>query len=1155
AAPRGGAAAAGRRRHSLPSFGQARVLLKEDLVGRSAVEVLLQLGALSGSDFGAAWQHFRRAALPQVCSDLIALGRVPEAFDVLSRHGSRFTPDEVMQVFEALPFDLDAEEERRLPHRVVHQAARLAPCRAQLMRWLTTRAELLEARLQAPDAALHLLGTLVASAAPEHCRPAAGQPYCPLAAALAREGAQAFPEARVASGALWCGSPPPLASAGCWARGLPPRGGAAETHGLRLGLQELRGPGAERLAAAKLLDRALAPELVAEEVRAHVGPLCEWSGVSLDDVLGEYVAELADSFALPNGEVRLERAAAVLRCVGSVDHRARGLVGLLQRWGGAEVPPELKPLVDESAAWPACHSRAVREQLALAELQRMLRKYGLGGGCVTYPLYNARLVSHLLSRVDGDAGPLQDALAIIGIFPQHFSRAEALFLCLSHVASAVEGGGAPPEVLQRRADLALGCASSGAERRAAAAYFATYCCDLLGEWACAIQSGQAGATRGQAAALKSCSSALCALAIGLSHSVLLAPEDAAGDDPRRDAGDGAFDLFARLRGLHDEFDLFLDPLDISRGPAEPPQAAGACGPRAERPAVELFRRQAARLLGDAGGDAACGGDGARVTRLLRLGQLLGLAGAHARQLAFLEACPRGLAHLCAALLPRMLECRDAEGLEGLAGFVREALRRICEARPGVWRPAELLLQLAQVEETISGCLCRCPPSDMAALLGLAGDVQLAMETLLSSDLLDAAGRGPAEGTELESLPTAHAHYLGSLLASPAPEASCAAAAPRASVLQKTFVEIPLLIPGATAAQAGLDYLSSTRAAPAAAAVPAGPRAGAAAAGAPRPRALAQLLAALRASECLELAASLLLRHPGSFDGSDLRQLCRDRGTRVLRAGNGVDHQLALAYMGCLDSRDARDMLVSALSYLRTEQLQTEHHRLQRLARLGGDLAVLWGTAKMRDQMARVEIDARWSQCLSVLRVPFDAALLGDRGASLRALTSGRPQPAPEAEAEAEAAAHARALVPRLACATGFDLGAVLRFGRDHGLPEQEVLALWVEVAFAVRSVRSAEARDLQGLVSPALERLPGMVREEILVARRREIVEWASRVEQLLPGGPEGAEALREQHCTLTFDKPQMTPQWDYTLIFLAWNDERFFDWAKQLRDDMQWLP
>eukprot|EP00959_Pyramimonas_sp_CCMP1952_P025678 539338-Pyramimonas_sp.AAC.1 len=39
--------------------------------------------------------------------------------------------------------------------------------------------------------------------------------------------------------------------------------------------------------------------------------------------------------------------------------------------------------------------------------------------------------------------------------------------------------------------------------------------------------------------------------------------------------------------------------------------------------------------------------------------------------------------------------------------------------------------------------------------------------------------------------------------------------------------------------------------------------------------------------------------------------------------------------------------------------------------------------------------------------------------------------------------------------------------------------------------------------------------------------------------------------CTLTYGKPQTTPQWDYTRIFLAWKGERFYEWAKQLRDDI----
>ena len=69
--------------------------------------------------------------------------------------------------------------------------------------------------------------------------------------------------------------------------------------------------------------------------------------------------------------------------------------------------------------------------------------------------------------------------------------------------------------------------------------------------------------------------------------------------------------------------------------------------------------------------------------------------------------------------------------------VQSILRFIAESQHNLQRPAELIFQLSNLEDTIVGCLSFCNDQDIGTLLGLASDVHFAVELLLSSDLIDA----------------------------------------------------------------------------------------------------------------------------------------------------------------------------------------------------------------------------------------------------------------------------------------------------------------------------------------------------------------------------------------------------------------------------------
>ena len=139
---------------------------------------------------------------------------------------------------------------------------------------------------------------------------------------------------------------------------------------------------------------------------------------------------------------------------------------------------------------------------------------------------------HLLSGVENQAS-LCDALAFLKMFPQRFTRTEALFIRLSHIATLAEAG-TSFEVLRHDSLLALSTAPI-TERMVAVWYFACDCSNLLGDWACAIDvcESQDRACRRKelspVAAWKTCSSTLCTLVTEILQDALLETHTSCSD--------------------------------------------------------------------------------------------------------------------------------------------------------------------------------------------------------------------------------------------------------------------------------------------------------------------------------------------------------------------------------------------------------------------------------------------------------------------------------------------------------------------------------------------------------------------------------------------------------------------------------------------------
>jgi len=888
-----------------------------------------------------------------------------------------------------------------------------------------------------------------------------------------------------------------------------------KAHGIRVSLQELRTEGYKQRTVTKLLDRALSPELLLKEVRVHVAPFCAEHGICCDEALQEHVMELAPSLSRTNGQGRLQRAAKLLHCISDVQRRAECLIRLLQHWREAEVPVELRPFVDESESWPSPQRQELRQQLIMLDAQRLLKRYGQSSPDARDTGRNERLVKHLLSH--SEHGPsiqhgiesLKDALSIMSAFPQTFTRAEVLFLSLTHLVAEVVGAeDVSIDALCNDAFDVLNCAGSTFEHVFATRCFAHYCIDQIGDAAACIASSE---SRGFAEPgvssvrqVKAGSSALCAVAVKvLQRAALLQHRGADASQLRIEqwTADSTLELFMRLQRLQQEFDVFVDPTDLPTEHASCTSTVRTVESASTRNATEIFQRHAAPLLKRmvsewrSREDVAAAhsrdqivaatataalqdddvGNGCLLTQLLRLGHLLGLEQWRVHEAVIREAASVGLLPACRSAIEELLQSQSAENSADLVGLVKRLLHNVCEHLKVAHRPTEMIHQLTQLEESVVTCISACPAVDIAPLLELVQDLHFATETLLSSDILDTIVDGQEARSHLQTLPVAHRHHLSCL--------DCADATMQSDgfntdfdIFPNAFSELQCqLIPGPAATKAILDYLSVKHQAESALSLEV---------------VLSNMLELLRPSDCVELSTALMLRHPGSIPKAVLLQVCRDRSSRVMRAGNMVDHQLAAAYLGCLERNNALEVFSSSLSYVRPGKNPMEHQRLLHLLQLGSDLAVLWGDSGLHAKVSQMRVDPKWRRTLLLLDVPFEDARFDIRLWSDRGLQSN---------AREAALVYKQSLLPLLIKASHFNLGLALQYGHDYGVPDKEVVAQWIEVcltmpnsAAAWAAIGSASKPVEQALsaslkepyrlqVPPVLANLPSQVIQDVLL--------------------------------------------------------------------------
>eukprot|EP00929_Paragymnodinium_shiwhaense_P065340 TRINITY_DN32768_c0_g1_i1.p1 TRINITY_DN32768_c0_g1~~TRINITY_DN32768_c0_g1_i1.p1 ORF type:complete len:2619 (+),score=522.37 TRINITY_DN32768_c0_g1_i1:70-7926(+) len=512
--------------------------------------MLAGLGKLSGITFCKVWQCFRRAQLPRLCQVWMAAGWLAETHVAFARHACSFHEDEVLNVVEALPEALDAEQAEALPVWLAKEVMpRLTACfSGRLARWLVSRAERLEqgAGSTGVDSALKLLAPCVA----------AGSSRFGTSCSLGQQ-------ADIARQSIWAGySDIVEALSTCWAALLqagshsdgkiasrskggllpaPPAGRivAATTrqrdcalgqllelfrqllcckylrleHALQISLEDYRevtcddsdGRAGGKQLARMLLGRTGVDEQLREEVAAHVLPICAWCGIDAEDMLEDYALEMAQDLLLPKSQVLLRRAVTVAGCLQEVHRRARIAVTILQRWHLRQdcrrVPPELTPLLAEAASWPSDIKKHFEEEEMLIQRRELLVRYGLpiGDEIRDSCWSDRRLAGHLLTRVESQAESLKDALSLLKPEDSRGSdlrSEEAVFVRLTHIAAGIEddAGSSSDDIdaaertkaLLLQVHEALECCDSAAGRNTAVRCCANYCCDLLGDWAGSI---------------------------------------------------------------------------------------------------------------------------------------------------------------------------------------------------------------------------------------------------------------------------------------------------------------------------------------------------------------------------------------------------------------------------------------------------------------------------------------------------------------------------------------------------------------------------------------------------------------------------------------------------------------------------------------------
>lgn len=187
----------------------------------------------------------------------------------------------------------------------------------------------------------------------------------------------------------------------------------ADVHQFKISLQ-LFADETPSTIAMSMMDRVLSPEQLRGDIDSHVKMYLHHCKIQPDQVLKDYVAELADSISTPQSTEEA-RALVVLDSIDSIELRADAALTLFR----SVLPPYselLKEYARQSATvWDTVRQEEIQEHFRMMEIQDMLMAYGVKQFNLADARNASRLLGHILVQISRPSA-LDDAMCLVDAY-------------------------------------------------------------------------------------------------------------------------------------------------------------------------------------------------------------------------------------------------------------------------------------------------------------------------------------------------------------------------------------------------------------------------------------------------------------------------------------------------------------------------------------------------------------------------------------------------------------------------------------------------------------------------------------------------------------------------------------------------------------------
>lgn len=375
----------------------------------------------NGTSLREKWRLFKNTNLLSMLEHYMKKGAMRPVMILWSRHADDSSARSIPKLLQCLPTSLPiGVYEKWLQGEVLpaiikcidesidDQADKSSPLLLEVAQWLFERAR--SAAERGDVATAIRLSRLLKSSGEE---PGAACSYFEYRVHTLGEVPQTHPSQHEAPETRGIGKTDALQSLEQLATSLEHIKHLADVHQFKISLQ-LFADETPSTIAMSMMDRVLSPEQLREDIDNHVKKYLHHCKTHPDQVLKDYVAELADSISTPQSTEEA-RALVVLDSIDSIELRADTALTLFR----SVLPPYsdlLKEYARKSATvWESVRQEEIQEHFRMMEIQDMLMAYGVKQFDMADARNASRLLGHILVQISRPSA-LDDAMRLVDAY-------------------------------------------------------------------------------------------------------------------------------------------------------------------------------------------------------------------------------------------------------------------------------------------------------------------------------------------------------------------------------------------------------------------------------------------------------------------------------------------------------------------------------------------------------------------------------------------------------------------------------------------------------------------------------------------------------------------------------------------------------------------